>query len=261
MQKEETKFSDSTILEGMTSIRALLEGKKRGVNDRRILTVYYDETRMRKIGKTVCYLTARGKEQRFEVTAASSEQITEMTVGNTHGGIIALCSARTFPSLVIDDIIDDGFYVLLDGIEDPYNFGYALRSLYACGVDGILLRERNWMSAAGVVARASAGASELLPAYVIGADTFIPLFRQKGYQIVCADLNTEHMLGQTSLARPILLAIGGEKRGINAELLEQADVKVAIPYARDFEASLSAASAATIFGYEIMRQERKTPND
>ncbi len=28
---------------------------------------------------------------------------------------------------------------MLEGIEDPYNFGYAVRSLYAAGADAIVL--------------------------------------------------------------------------------------------------------------------------
>jgi 23S rRNA (guanosine2251-2'-O)-methyltransferase len=60
-----------------------------------------------------------------------------------------------------------GFVVMLDGIEDPFNFGQAVRALYAAGLDGLVLRRRNWMSAAAVVARASAGATELVPTAVV----------------------------------------------------------------------------------------------
>src|SRR4029434_1117094 len=55
------------------------------------------------------------------------------------------------------------FIAMLDGIEDPFTFGSALRSLYAAGADGVVMRPRNWNSAATTVARSSAGASEVLP--------------------------------------------------------------------------------------------------
>jgi hypothetical protein len=32
--------------------------------------------------------------------------------------------------------------VMLDGVEDPHNLGTAIRSLYAAGVDGLVLRRR-----------------------------------------------------------------------------------------------------------------------
>ena len=143
---------------------------------------------------------------------------------------------------------------MLDGIEDPYNFGYSLRTLYACGADGIILPERNWLSSAGIVCRSSAGASELLNFATASCEACVELFSQNSFKIVCADENTENILGETPLPLPILLIVGGEKRGISKKVLDKADIKVKIPYSREFKASLSAASATTIFAYEIMRQ-------
>ena len=150
---------------------------------------------------------------------------------------------------------------MIQGIEDPYNFGYSIRSLYACGCSGIILSERNWMSAAGVVARSSAGASELLPIYKSDASECVHYFKDLGYSIVCADTRTESVLGQCSLKLPLLLIVGGEKRGISKSILDLADVKVKISYAREFNASLSAASATTMFAYDIMRQNSGITSD
>ena len=121
----------------------------------------------------------------------------------------------------------------------------------------MVLGERNWMSAAGVVARASAGASELLPLYLGDTSAAAELFKARGYRVVCADTRTEVMLPDADLSLPLFLIVGGEKRGISRALLERCDLAVRIPYGRDFNASLSAASAATILGYEIRRQNRK----
>ena len=157
----------------------------------------------------------------------------------------------------MEKIRPDGFYAMIQGIEDPYNFGYALRSLYAVGCDGIILGERNWMSAAGVVCRSSAGASELFPIYKCDEIMAAELFKKNNYKIVCADERTDNILGECDLHFPILLIVGGEKRGISRSLLDLADTLVKIPYGREFKASLSAASATTMFAYEIMRQNKK----
>ena len=145
---------------------------------------------------------------------------------------------------------------MLEGIEDPYNFGYALRSLYALGVDGVILPERNWMTAAGVVARASAGASERFALYTATAEEAATVFHDAGYQIVCADVDTDHALERTTLTYPIFLIVGGEKRGISSALKKRADITVKISYGRHFDCALSAASAATILAYEIAKQNR-----
>ena len=80
------------------------------------------------------------------------------------------------------------------------------------------------------------------------------LFKKNGYNIVCADERTDNTLGSCPLRFPILLVVGGEKRGISRSLLNIADTLVKIPYGREFNASLSAASATTMFAYEIARQ-------
>ena len=51
MQKESIKFESSTVLEGMTSIRALLSARKSGVNNRPIERILYDKTREKKLEK------------------------------------------------------------------------------------------------------------------------------------------------------------------------------------------------------------------
>ena len=256
MQKEEIKTAESAIMEGMQSIRSVIAGNERGVNDRKIVEILVDEERTVALSKELGWLRHVGERSGFSITSCESKEIDSLALGRTHGGILARCSERTIPPLEIGKIKENGFYVMIEGIEDPYNFGYALRSLYAAGVDGIVLDERNWMSAAGVVARSSAGASELFPVFTAKPTEAADLFKQAGYSIVCADLDTPHTLEDTPILFPVFLVVGGERRGISRALLDRADLKVKISYGREFRASLSAASAATILAYEIFRQNR-----
>ncbi len=255
MQKEDIKFEGSNVFEGMTSIRALIKANDLPFNDRTIKKIIYDKTKIKKIAKEIGYLKAVSSQYGYSVEEAEPSEIEKSTLGTSHGGIIAFTSTRNIPLLTNDtEINKNGFYCMIEGIEDPYNFGYCLRSLYACGCDGIILPKRNWMSAAGVVARSSAGASELFPIYNSEPLDAAKLFKALGYKIVCADENTDNILGTTPLECPIFLIIGGEKRGISRSLLDLADIRIKINYAREFRASLSAASATTMFAYEIMRQ-------
>ncbi len=256
MHKEVEKFSSSPIFEGMTSIRALLSAMAASspTNNRRIVKILYAEERIKKIGKEIAYLGHRGKEYGFPLLPVPEEEINEITTGNTHGGIVAVCTERDIPDLATLSPVPNGFYCMIEGIEDPYNFGYALRSLYACGVNAVILPKRSWMSAAGVVARASAGASEELSLFSAEPLFAVSYFREKGYKIVAADADTSLSLPDADLKKPIFLVIGGEKRGISGALAKEIDFTVRIPYGRPFNAALSAASAATIFGYEVLRQ-------
>lgn len=254
MQKEINKFVDSTVFEGMTSIRAIIKSCDLGINDRRIKVILYDKDKIAKISKEIGYFKAVSDKYGFELKESGSVELDKITLGDSHGGIVAIAGDRTLPCLSKEKIKDGGFYAMIQGIEDPYNFGYALRSLYACGCTGIILPKRNWMSAAGVVARSSAGASELFEMFNAEPSDAVKLFKAAGYTVVCADERTKCLLGECELKKPILLIVGGEKRGISREIIDMADIKVKIDYKREFNASLSAASATTMFAYEIMRQ-------
>lgn len=258
MQKEDIKFKDSSVFEGMTSIRAVIKGIDMGISDRKIEKILFDKAKMPKIAKEVGYLRAVSEKYGYMLFETSADELEKITLGTSHGGIVAISGERTLPCLTPDtELAENGFYALIEGIEDPYNFGYALRSLYAMGCTGIILTERNWMSAAGVVARSSAGASEMFKIYKSDALVAAEFFKARGYKIVCADERTDNILGKCEIKLPLLLIVGGEKRGISKALLDKADLLVKIDYDRSFNASLSAASAAAMFAYEIMRQNKK----
>ena len=48
MQKEEIRFENSTVLEGMTSISALFAAKEAGLNDRGIERILFDRAKKQK---------------------------------------------------------------------------------------------------------------------------------------------------------------------------------------------------------------------
>ncbi len=252
ISKESEKFVTSNILEGMTSISALLNSPES--NDRKIIKILYNEAKIKKHFREFNYLRKMSELHGFSIDTVSAEIIEQNTIGNTHGGVIAFCTERTIKELSAEDITENGFYFMLEGIEDPYNFGYSLRSLYAAGVDGIILSPRNWMGAAGVVARASAGASELLPMYISEPYRAIELFKDKKYKVYCADKPNSVSIYETEMKKPLLVIVGGEKRGNSKAVLDAADKIIHIDYGRDFPAALSAASASTVIAFEVMRQ-------
>ncbi|MCP4424593.1 MAG: hypothetical protein GY803_08890, partial [Chloroflexi bacterium] len=229
-------MSDWTWLEGRISVEAAIRGQSREIR-----AVYVSQGRgkrdwgARKLMKTAV-------SAQIAVERVSPDFIEERVEGKSHGGVIAEVGPRRFVSL--GDLIDGStlpWAVMLDGIEDPFNFGQAVRALYAAGVDGLVVRPRNWLSAAGVVARASAGASELLPTAV--AETALDaaaFFREGGLVVACTAVANSQSIYEADLTVPLFLLIGGEKRGITRSFLEQADLRLQIPYGRRFDRSLGA---------------------
>ena len=97
--KEAEKFVSSNILEGMTSISALLNAQGQSYNDRRIRSVWVDASRTEKLVRELRFLRVKSKELHFEIKTVTAEEIAVHAIGNSHGGVIAFCSERTIPVL------------------------------------------------------------------------------------------------------------------------------------------------------------------
>ena len=190
MIKEESRFGDSNIFEGMVSVRAVFESIDNQKSDRRIEKILFAEENIKKNGKLLGFLKARSYQYGYTLETVPLSEIDAISTGNSHGGVVMLTTARTYAPLPAEPP-ENGFYAVLDGIEDPYNFGYAVRSLYAAGVTGILLPQRNWTSAAGVVCRASAGASELIDTYSGELTEMITHLKKFGYRFAVAEAEAE----------------------------------------------------------------------
>ena len=248
---ENEKIAAATYFEGITSIKAVISGCQNGVNDRKIERVYFDIASKKSKWRELSFLNKMKDQYGFEIEFCERNKIDSLCVGTTHGGIIAKCSARNFKTTLPDSIGDKKFFVMLEGIEDPFNFGYVLRTLYAFGADAVILPERNWMSAAPIVCRSSAGASELCDIYSLDCENAVEHLKSLGVSIIATAKENSESISNIELTSPVLLIIGGEKRGISKKILSISDYTVRIDYSRSFMSSLSAASAAAILAYEI----------
>ncbi len=210
--------------------------------------------------RRLAFLRRLAAEHEVPIRRVAPGVLRGLVTGQTHGGVVALAGERTYQVLpdLLGDIGANGFVVMLDGIEDPYNFGQAVRSLYACGADGLVLRPRSWESATSTVARASAGASELMPTAV--ADTpedAAAACRAAGMQVACASTRPDGTwIHEADLLRGTFLLVGGERRGITRSFVDQADLLLRIPYGRRGAHALGAAVSAAVIGFEALRQRR-----
>lgn len=239
-----------TRLEGMISVRAALKA-----NSRTIQTIYM---RKNKSDRRLAQLERDATAANVPVERVGVDVLERYAEGNTHGGVIAFVGPRRF--LQPGDLLGTKtrpVIVMLDGVEDPYNFGQAVRAFYAAGIDGLVVRPRNWMSAAAVVARASAGASELMPTAVFEtAEDAATFFRERGLTVACADKDRAVSIYDADLTVPLFLLVGGEKRGVTRSFADEADIRLQIPYGRGFGQALDTTSAAAVLAFEILRQRR-----
>lgn len=236
------------LLEGAISVGAAL-----AANSRPVEVVYL---RADKRDRETTALVGQAKQVGARVERVTADTLDALAQGKTHGGVLARVGPRRFvPLETLGADSARPFVVMLDGVEDPYNFGQAVRAFYAAGADGLVVRPRNWMSAASVVARASAGASEWIPTAVSEtAEAAADYARSRGWLVACADKDRAVSLYDADLTVPLFLLIGGEKRGVTRSFADRADVRLRIPYGRRFRQALDTTSASAVLAFEIMRQ-------
>lgn len=248
------KFS---VFEGMTSISSLISSIEAHNTNRKIVRILYNSDKKKSKYNELKFLKIKSQELGFELIGVSHTAIDELASGKTHGGIIAICSKVRIPNLTDpDQIKDNGFYIVLDGIEDPFNFSYAIRSVYAAGADGIIVPSYRFDNAQGLICKGSAGTSEFIDIFECDILSAIDIFKSKGYKVASAGIRDSVSLYDADLKKPLLLIVGGEKRGISSEVLAKSDMVVRVDYGKTFKGSLTASSAATVLAFEVFRQNR-----
>lgn len=234
------------ILEGWVSILAALEAGRRPIR-----AVYIQKD---KDVRGLDRIEAAARTSGVGVQRVTETEIAGLAKGVSHGGAVALAGEREFQTL--DEIAQPGaFIAMLDGIEDPYNYGQAVRALYAAGAVGLVVPPRNWDTALTVVTRASAGASEHMPTARADALEAIDFFKQRAFRVAAtAKERNAVSIYEADLRGPLFMLIGGERRGLTAAALAQCDVLLSIPYGRPFRAELDVTSSTAALAFEVMRQ-------
>jgi 23S rRNA (guanosine2251-2'-O)-methyltransferase len=150
----------------------------------------------------------------------------------------------------------DGRSVLiLDGVTDPQNVGAAFRSAVAFGARAVILQDRKSPPLTGVLAKAAAGAIELVPhVRVVNLGRAIEALRSLGYLTVSLEGDVDLALSDALDAkRPTALVLGAEGKGVRPGVSEACEKRARIPIAPAME-SLNVSAAAAIALYEAARK-------
>lgn len=235
------------IIEGNISVKAALLGNKREVKEIYVLDNKKD--------KDTSFILHKAKERNIPIHLCTKEEIDEKSSGHTHGGLLAEVGMRSYENL--DELLhtNNPFFVLMEGIEDPFNLGYVMRTLYSAGCDGLIIKERSFGDSESIILKSSAGAYEYLN-IISSKDVIedIKKIKEKGIKAICAMRKDAIAYTEANLKKPLLLAIGGEMRGLSSKVLQEMDQNIYIPYANDFRNALNASSATAVLAYEVKRQ-------
>jgi 23S rRNA (guanosine2251-2'-O)-methyltransferase len=179
--------------------------------------------------------------------------------GARHQGVVAWLGEFRYTELV--EVVANAtpaLVVALDGVEDPRNLGAIVRSAYLLGAGGIIVPDHRAAQVTTAAAKASAGATELLPIARVGnMARALGELRELGlWRVALHAVDGAVPLASLDTTLPTCLVLGGEAGGIRPLVAENCDFHAVIAMARTAVGSFNVSVAAAIALYEIDRARR-----
>lgn len=158
----------------------------------------------------------------------------------------------------LQKILDDprGFVVVLDGIEDPHNFGAIIRSCECAGVSGIIIPKHRAVPVNDTVIKTSAGAiANVDICMVTNINDAIEKLKTSGFWVYCAEADGKLMY-DCKLDGKVAFVVGSEGFGVSKLAKKNCDDVISIPLYGKVN-SLNASVACSIVLFEYVRQNLK----
>lgn len=177
-----------------------------------------------------------------------------------HQGVLLKVAAFAYADL--DDLIGNwrngggpAFFLILDGVTDPHNFGAILRSADAAGCHGVIVAKDRACPVSAIVEKTASGALAHLPlAQVTNISRTLEALKREGVWIygLAGEAGAEPLHG-TDLRGSVALVAGSEGEGLRPNVRKHCDHLLAIPM-RGHVPSLNVSVAAAVALFEVVRQ-------
>ena len=238
------------LVSGMNPVIELLKSGGRPVD-----AVYIDSE---KGGKQFALVISLAREAGVTVKIVPKQALDNMAPGMRHQGVVATVPPKAYAD--VEGLVEaalkskNPLIVVLDGVEDPHNLGAIIRTVEACGADGVVIPEHRSAHLTGTVARASAGALEHVPiAKVPNIAAFLDFLRAKSFWTVGFSGDAAKEYTQFDMNVPLAVVLGGEGAGIRPVVKKSCDAVLRIPMLGKV-GSLNVSVSAGIVLYEAVRQ-------
>lgn len=180
---------------------------------------------------------------------------------DNHQGVIAITS--DFQYSTIEDILnvaiernENNFILILDGVEDPHNFGSIIRVAECLGVHGIIISKNRACPVTDTVAKVSAGAIEHMRiAKVTNINTEIERLKENNVWVYACELGGEDLNG-VDLSGNIAIVMGSEGKGVSSLTRKLCDGVVSMRMYGKVN-SLNVSVATGIVLYEAVRKRKQ----
>lgn len=172
-------------------------------------------------------------------------------------GILAVASAWSI-RLHDLELPADPLLLVIDGLEKPGNVGALLRTADAAAATAVFLTGAGTDVFNPNVIRASMGSVFARP--VVPAETrdLAAYFAERVVRVVATSPDADRAFWDADLRGPTAVVVGSEHRGLEADWLGTADLRVRIPMGGMAD-SLNVSTAGALLLYEALRQRLAPP--
>lgn len=244
-------MAETQLIYGIHASQALI---KSGAE--RIINVWLD--RERKDGRFQDIKESLGNIG-VRVEYVDKKTLEKLSKGGNHQGVllsVKLPQEYTEEALKKAVKYADGnaFYLVLDQVTDPHNFGACLRTALAAGVQGVIVPKDNACRLNATVCKVASGAAEVLPVYrVTNLVRSLKWLKSEGVWLSGAAGEAKLDIFDAELTGSVAIVMGSEGKGLRLLTQQQCDQLVKIPMSKDVE-SLNVSVATGIILYEVVRQ-------
>jgi 23S rRNA (guanosine2251-2'-O)-methyltransferase len=254
----ENRSSGSAVIFGVLPVLEALRAE-----NRRIEKIFILESAQEKRLSEILHLARQNGIPFHKTSRGNLNGLVEG--GANHQGIVAFSASADYFDAgdLFDEITqrEKSLTVILDGIEDPRNFGAILRVVECAGAEGVFIPERRAVGLTETAAKSSAGAAEYVKvAKVANVNRLIDELKEHNIWVVGASGEAEMNYFDWDWTQPTALVLGGEGRGLHRLTAEKCDVLVKIPMLGKIE-SLNVSVAAGVILFEAVRQRGKAKEE
>ena len=209
-------------------------------------------------------IVALARRAGVKVSFRTRDQLAAIAGTDDHQGVVARVAAAEYTDL--EDLLaiparrrEVPFFLALDQVQDPRNFGALLRTADAFGVHGVIVPKHHAVGLTEAAARTAMGAAEYIPvARETNLVAALEKLKESGVWIFGAAAKEGVAPWAADLRGPICLVLGSEGEGLRPLVARSCDLLVSVPM-RGGVGSLNVAAAGAVLCYEIARQRAQAP--
>ena len=193
----------------------------------------------------------KDKNMRYQIK--SKGELNQITQNALHQGVVADLKPYAYHEL--DDVLKVDCiqrFIILDGIEDPHNFGAILRTAEATKLDAIIISKKGQVPLNATVAKVSSGAIEHVPVVLVpNINQAIIKLKKHNIWVIGTDGATDKTYTDLPKHESVAVILGNEGEGMRPLVKQHCDYLVKIPMYGKIN-SLNVSVAAALMMYQMI---------